>query len=410
MNDRGIHICKSLLAYQKFGKNKKPNKKPDHFVGNYYVLFDKKSKQNPKLNDELSELLLKWEKKDRKTIATWKKMNSWAMKGINQTYERFGVKIDKAYFESEYYEGGKEIIKKGIKNKIFKKDENKNIIIDLEKQGLGKKVVLRADGTSIYITQDIILANLRYKDFKMDKMVYVVANEQIHHFKVLFEILRRLNFKFVKGLYHLAYGYIRVPGGRMKSREGAVVDADTLADEMHKLAKKEIKKRNKQIKEKELNLLSEKIGVGALKFHILKYDTMKDFTYNPKESIKFEGETGPYIQYTNVRIKSILRKTKQNLTKIDYSKLKSRYEKRIISLLVKYPEIIEKCTKESKPSILCNYLIDLSKAFNTFYHECQVINIKDKELTKARLLLIKSTSQVIENALGILGIEIPTKM
>ena len=411
VNDRGIHICKSLLAYQKFGNNKEPNKKPDHFVGDYYMLYNKKFKQNPKIENELSEILLKWEHKDKKTRSTWKKMNNWAIEGINQTYARFGAKIDKVYLESNYYEGGKEIINKGIKNKIFKKDKTGNIIIDLTKQGLDKKVILRADGTSIYITQDMVLADLRYKDFKMDKMIYVVGNEQIYHFQALFEILRRLGYKFVKGLYHLAYGYIGIPEGRMKSREGTVVDADTLADEMHELAKKEIKKRNKQIKEKELEKLAEQIGIGALKFYILKYDTMKDFTYDPKKSIQFEGETGPYIQYTNVRIKSILKKAKQTVTsKINYSVLKEISEQKIITLLSKYPEIIQKSTKEYKPSLLCNYLISLSKEFNTFYHKCPIINESNKEKKKSRLLLITCTSQVIKNGLTILGIETPPKM
>lgn len=411
INDRGIHICKSMLAYKKFGKNKKPNKKSDHFVGDYYVLYNKKLKRNPKLEKELTECLVKWEERDRQTIKIWKKMNSWALKGIKETYKRFGAKVDKAYFESDYYENGKRIIERGLKNKIFKKDKQGNIIIDLTKQGLGKKVVLRADGTSIYITQDIVLADLRYKDYKMDQMIYVVGNEQIYHFKALFEILKKLNYKFTRNVHHLSYGYVGVPEGRMKSREGIVVDADNLADEMYNIAKKEIKKRNKTIQEKTLKKLAEQIGMGALKFYILKYNAMKDFTYDPKESIRFEGETGPYLQYTTVRIKSILKKTKiKPVTKIDYSLFKQSIEQEIISKLSKYPETIEKAKKEYNPAVLCNYLIDLAKQFNTFYHKCQVLNNKDRKVTKARVLLLQSILQTMKNGLTILGIEIPNKM
>jgi arginyl-tRNA synthetase len=410
VNDRGIHICKSMLAYQKFGKNKKPNKKLDHFVGDFYVLYDKEYKKNPELEKELNEMLIKWESEDKITRKLWKKMNKWVLEGFKETYQRFDTKIDKTYYESDYYNKGKDIIQKGLKQKIFKKDEIGNIIIDLTKEKLDKKVVLRADGTSIYITQDIALADLRYKDFKMDKMIYVVGNEQLYHFKVLFEILKKLNYKFTNNLYHLAYGYISLPAGRMKSREGTVVDADNLADNMKELAKKNILIRNKNMSKKELDTLSEIISMGALKFFMLKYDFMKDFTYNPKESIKFEGETGPYIQYSLVRIKSILKKSKIKLDKVNYSLLTNSSEERIIALLANYPDIIKKSTKEYKSSILCKYLIDLSKEFNAFYHKCQVIGIDNDELTKSRLTLIKCIYYILEDGLNLLGIKIPSKM
>ena len=340
----------------------------------------------------------------------WNKMNKWALDGFKETYLRYGVKIDKAYLESEYYNKGKKLVEKGIKSKILKKDKNKNIIIDLSKQGLGEKVVLRADGTSIYITQDMALADIRNKDFKMDKMVYIVANEQIYHFKVLFELFKSLGYKFADKCIHIPYGMIYLPSGKMKSREGTIIDADNLADEMKELAKKGILKRNKEISKKELNKISEQIAMGALKFFMLKYDPMKDFTYNPKESIKFEGETGPYIQYSIVRIKSILKKSKIELKDINYSLLQDETEQKIITLLSNYPEIIKESTDQYKISLLCRYIIELAKEFNTFYHKCKVIDNKNKELTKARLALIKSTYHVLEGGLKLLGIETPSKM
>lgn len=411
INNRGIHICKSMLAYKLFGQHKQPNKKSDHFVGDYYVLYAKKEAENKLLEKELSELLIKWEKGDKETISLWKKMNKWALDGFKQTYSRFGTKIDRTYYESDHYQKGKEVILKGLKNKIFEKDENNNIIINLEKEGLGKKVVLRADGTSIYITQDIALADLRYKDYKMNEMIYVVGSEQIHHFKSLFSILNKLDYKFSESCYHLAYGMVYLPEGKMKSREGTVVDADNLIDEIKRQASQEIKKRNKKISPKELDKLSEQIAMAAIKFYILKYDTSKDFTYDPKESISFEGETGPYIQYTSVRINSIIKKSiNQSSITPDFNLLTDKSEEKLISLLSNYQNVIEKSVLEKKPSLLCRYLIDLSKAFNEFYHKCPVLGHKNHKLTSSRLYLIKSVKQVLENGLNLLGIEVPNRM
>lgn len=408
VNDRGVHICKSMLAYKKFGKNKKPNKKPDHFVGDFYTLYDKKLKKDKSLEEELSNMLVKWEERDKQTIKLWKTMNEWAIKGIKETYKKFDTKIDKYYLESKHYKKGKKIVLEGLKKKIFQKDEKGNIIANLKDKGLGNKVVLRKDGTSIYITQDIALADIRYSDYKMDEMIYVVANEQEYHFKTLFEILKKLKYKFTKNLHHLSYGYISLPEGRMKSREGKIVDADNLVDETKKLAEKEIKKRNKNMTKAQIGKISEQIGIGAIKFFMLKYDPLKDFVYNPKESIKFEGETGPYLQYTGVRINSILKKSK--ITKTNLSELKDSIEIRLIKKLSSYPEIIEKSTKEHKPSLLCNFLIDLCKHFNSFYQQCKVLEKEDKEKTKARIMLTYCTGRVLENGLDILGINIPSKM
>jgi arginyl-tRNA synthetase len=280
----------------------------------------------------------------------------------------------------------------------------------LEDKGLGKKVVLRADGTSIYITQDIVLAKLRYQDFKMDKMIYIVGNEQIYHFKVVFEIFKLLDFPFANDCYHLAYGMIYLPEGKMKSREGKVVDADNLADKMQELAKKEIKKRYKKINKKELEKRSEAIGMAAIKFHILKYDPLKDFTYEPEESISFEGETGPYLQYTYARIYSILRKSKQKIEKdVNLNLLKEKHEEELIKKLSNFKKVIEKSTNEYKPSILCRYLLDLAQDFNNYYHKFKVIQ-ENKDLEKARILLIYCVSIVLKTGLKLLGIKAVEKM
>ncbi|MBD3202860.1 arginine--tRNA ligase [Candidatus Woesearchaeota archaeon] len=410
INDRGVHICKSMLAYKKYADNKEPDKKPDHFVGDFYVLFSKRVKQNPELEQEIRDMLVKWENNDKKTRELWKKMNSWAIEGFKETYERFGVEMDKAYPESKHYEKGKKLVLDGLKNGLFEKDEEGNIIIDLEEKNLGKKVVLRADGTSIYITQDLVLADLRYKDYKMDKMIYIVGNEQIYHFKVLFEIFKKLKYPFADDCYHLAYGMIYLPEGKMKSRQGKVVDADNLADEMHKLAKIEVKKRNKNLSEKEIEKRAEQIGMSAIKFYILKYDPMKDFTYNQKESISFEGETGPYIQYTYARIKSILKKYKKNLSKEFNPKLLiKKQEKELIKYLSNFPETVKKSTKEYKPSIISRYLLDLCQSFNNYYHIHRILSEK-KELTKSRIILIYAVSIVIKQGLNILGIEALNEM
>lgn len=408
INDRGIHICKSILAYKKWGKNAKPIKKSDHFVGDFYVLFAQKVREEPKLEQEAQELLEKWEKKCKETRDLSKKMNKWAVDGMFETYKRFGRKIEKAYYESDTYEEGKKIVLEGLKKGTFEKDDEDNIILDLDKQGLGKKVLVRANGTAVYITQDIATGVARYKDYKMDKMIYVVGNEQIYHFKVLFEIFKILKYPFAKGCYHMAYGMVNLPEGKMKSREGKVVDADDLMDEMIDLAKKEIKKRHKDLSEKEIEKRSEQIGLGAIKFYILKHDPMKDMLYNPEESIKFEGETGPYVQYAHTRICSILDKGKLT-KKVDYSLLKEELEQKLITLLSQFPRKITEAANNYKPSIIANYLIELSQNFNSFYVKLPVLKA-EKQLKEARLMLIAAVKQVLKTGLNLLGIEAPERM
>ncbi|AJF62028.1 TPA: arginine--tRNA ligase [Candidatus Woesearchaeota archaeon] len=407
VNDRGIHICKSMLAYDRFGKNKEPDKKPDHFVGDFYVKYDLEAKSHPEFEQEIQDMLRKWEEGDKEVRKLWKKMNKWAIEGMAETYKRFGVKIDKAYYESDHYTKGRDIVLDALEKGIFKKDEKGNVV--LENDSIGKKIVLRADGTSIYITQDIALAKLRYEDYKMDNMIYVVASEQIHHFKSLFEIFRLLDYPFAENCYHLAYGMVYLPEGKMKSREGNVVDADNLADDMNVKSRKEVEKRHK-LSGKELERRAEAISMSAIKFFILKYDAMKDFVFNPKESLSFDGETGPYVQYTHARCSSILGKyEKKPSDKIDYSLLNTDEDKALLKLLKSYPEIVKMAGEQYKPSMVTRHVLDLSQAFNEYYHRHQILQ-DDKELEKARVLLVYCVREVIRSSLGLLGIEAPDEM
>lgn len=406
VNDRGIHIAKSALAYQKYGKNKKPNKKPDHFVGDFYVLFANNLKTNPKLEEEAHELLKKYEKGDKKTVELFKKMNKWALHGFKQTYDRIGVKIKKTYLESTHYKKGREIIMDGLKKGIFKKDKEGNIIIDLNKEGMGEKVLLRADSTSIYITQDIYLALKRYNDYKMNKMVYVVASEQTHHFKVLFKVLEALGYGFSKNLYHLAYGMVYLPGGRMKSREGNVVDADNLLDEVHSLSKEELKKRRPKLSKKETKKRAEYISQAAIKFFLLKYDVMKDFTFYSDQALTFEGDTGPYIQYTYARGYSLLKKAKAFNKRYKFT---NKEEQELIKLLSEFPEIVHESAIKYKPNILAQYILVICHVFNEFYQKYPILKA-EKDIKESRLNLVKATIQVLKNGLNLLGINVLREM
>ncbi len=401
-NDRGIHICKSMLAYQKWGKGKEPNKKTDHFIGDYYVLFAKKAREDPKLEDQAREMLRKWEQGDKETIKLWEKMNKWAFDGFKETYKSFGIKFDKEYYESKTYSKGKEIILENVKKGLFKKDKSGATIIDLGGE-LGEKILLRADGTSVYITQDLYLANLKYKKYKYDRSIYVVGSEQNYHFNVLFKLLDLLGYKFAKDCYHLSYGMVSLPEGKMKSREGTVVDADDLMDDIFNLSKKEIEKRNKLSKVKKEEL-ARKISLSALKFYLLKYSAHKDFTFNPKESISFEGETGPYLQYSLVRAKKIKKKLKSS-SKINYKLLIHPAEQELIKDFESLSEVLEKAAKAYSPHAIAVYAYNLSSSFNKFYEQCPVINAEDKELQKARSVLIESYINIMSSCLWLLGIE-----
>ncbi len=406
-NDRGIHICKSMLAYDKYGKGTTPEKsgkKSDHFIGDYYVKFAQEAKNNPNLEEGAQEYLRKWEQGDKKIVYLWKKMNSWAFKGFNETYKRFDLKINKNYYESKIYMEGKDIVLSGLNKGVFNKKEDGAIFVDLSNKGLGEKILLRADGTSIYITQDIYLASLKHKEFSFDKSIYVSASEQNNHFRTLFSILKLLGYKWADKLYHLSYGMVNLESGRMKSREGNVVDSDDLIDELEELAREEIRKRERISKE-EIKQRTKVIAMSALRYYFLKVDRNKDIVFKPEESIIFEGNTGPYLLYSYARAKSILKKAKSK-GKLEIKDL-SNVEKILLSKLSNFPEIVIHSYNQLSPNLIANYAYELSQIFNEFYHSSQVIG---SEQEKFRLSLVEGFSQVLKNALYLLGIPVIEKM
>lgn len=407
VNDRGIHICKSMLAYKRLGNGDSPvisKLKPDHFVGKYYVKYSELEKENPEIEKEAQALLKKWESGDEETIALWRKMNKWALEGFAETYKKLDFDIEKEYFESEIYMHGREIILDGLKKGIFQEDEN-GIIFDLEKKNLGKKVLLRKDGTSVYITQDIYMAWKRYEDFHFDRMYYVVGNEQEYHFKVLFEIFKALGWKFHDRCYHFSYGMVELPEGKMKSREGNVVDTDDLIHDVTEIARTELKQRYPELNLNELERRAGIIALAAIRFFFLKYDPLKNFIFNPKESLSFDGETGPYIEYSNARINSIFKKLQErfNPEDSDVTLLKEDNEIALVKLLLQYPEVIEKAATEMKPSLICRYLIELAQKFSEFYHANPVLNA-EKGLKDARLTLIYCVRIVLQSGMELLNI------
>ncbi len=403
INDRGVHICKSMLAYRKFGKGRKPDKKPDHFVGDYYVLFAKELEGKPGTDEELRQMLVDWESGKKGVRTLWKLMNSWTLSGFRETYRRFGMKIQKPYCESDVYLDGKRIALAGVKTGVFRKDSDGNVIADLENCGLGKRVLLRADGTSLYITQDMALAKKRYKEFRMDRMIYVVGAEQIDHFRALFKIFDILGCPFAKGCYHLAYGMVNLPEGKMKSREGTVVDADNLMDEMHQLAAEEIRKRDPGLSEKESSKRAEKIGLAAIKYYILKFDAMKTITYDPEVSISFEGDTGPYVLYTYARCRSILRKSRK---KPRLGRLGAE-EQKLLKKISRFPEAVHHAASDCKPHVIANYAFELAALLNEYYHSVKVIN---SGAEAQRLAVVAATANVLKSCLGLLGIGTLEKM
>jgi len=415
INDRGIHIAKSMLAYQKWGEGKTPEDekiKPDHFVGKFYTLFEEKVKETPSLLDEARALLKKWEDGDQETLKLWQKMNAWAMEGFYQTYKSLGIEFDKWYYESETYKIGKKIVLEALNKNLCYKREDGAIEIDLSNYNLGKKVLIRADGTSVYITQDLGLAKLKYDEYKPDLSIYVVGSEQEHHFKVLFKVLEIFGFDWVKNCYHLSYGLVFLPSGRMKSREGTVIEIDDLLQEVKRIAKEEILKREKDISPKDLKERAEKIALASLKFFFLRFHPKENIYYDPDKEISFEGATGPYLLYTYARIYGILKKSgvkKLNLGSINFSLLDEKEEIRILKLLFDFEEILKKATFSYNPSLLANYLLELAQAFNTFYHQHPVLTAEEN-LRLARIALIKSVAYVLKKGLNILGIEVIKRM
>lgn len=437
VNDRGIHICKSMLAWQKWGNGETPEstgKKGDHLVGDYYVMFDKHYKaelaelQSKGLSKEEAEaqstlmaearnMLRLWEAGDAETVDLWKKMNSWVYAGFDETYKRLGVDFDEIYYESETYLDGKDTVLNGLKNGVLYQKEDGSIWIDLTAEGLDHKLLLRSDGTSVYMTQDIGTAQQRFKAHKdLNKMIYVVGNEQNYHFQVLSIVLDKLGFEFGKGLVHFSYGMVELPEGKMKSREGTVVDADDLVDEMVATAKETSQELGKLegVSEQEANNIARMVGMGALKYFILKVDPKKNMTFNPKESIDFNGNTGPFIQYTHARIQSILRKAAEQgisiPTTLSADISLSVKEEGLVQQVAEYASIVKQAGDEYNPALIANYIYDLVKEYNQFYHDYTILKEENADLKNFRLILSDNVGRVVKSGMSLLGIEVPDRM
>ncbi len=432
VNDRGIHICKSMLAWQKWGNGETPEstgEKGDHLVGRYYVIFDKEykkeidalkaegqteeeAKKNAPLIKEAQQMLLKWEQGDEEVVSLWKTMNEWVYAGFNITYKNLGVDFDKFYYESNTYLLGKGTVDEGLAKGVFFKKEDGSVWIDLTADGLDQKLVLRADGTSVYITQDLGTAEMKHDDFNMDESIYVVGNEQDYHFKVLFLILEKLGKSWAKGLYHLSYGMVDLPNGKMKSREGTVVDADELIESMVTTAREKTEELGKtnDFPQEDKDELYKNIGLGALKYFLLKVEPKKRLLFNPAESIDFQGNTGPFIQYTHARIKSLLAKANYELTATKPAEILP-VELEMILQLAKYPAEIAIAAKAYSPASLANYLYELAKLFNKFYHEVpHILKMEEGAEKQFRLNLCKKTADIIYAGMLILGITSPERM
>ena len=453
VNDRGIHICKSMLAWQKWGNGETPEssgKKGDHLIGDYYVLFDKhyreevrqltnkyraegmddeaaekKAKDEAPLIKEAHQMLVKWEQDDPEVRQLWATMNAWVYAGFDETYHKMGVSFDKIYYESQTYLKGKAKVEEGLKKGLFERHDDGSVWADLTNEGLDQKLLLRSDGTSVYMTQDIGTAEMRFQDYPIDKMIYVVGNEQNYHFQVLSILLDRLGFKWGKELTHFSYGMVELPNGKMKSREGTVVDADDLMELMVEDAYKTSMELGKfdDMTEEERRNIARIVGMGALKYFILKVDARKNMLFNPQESIDFNGNTGPFIQYTYARIRSILRKANENKSTDSGMEVKSRNpeilgtgmtlspkEIELIQKMNEYPAAVEQAGKDYSPSGIANYAYELTKVFNQFYHDYSILNEPDAGKRHVRLALASNTAKIIKSAMGLLGIEVPERM
>jgi arginyl-tRNA synthetase len=435
VNDRGVHICKSMLAYQKYGNGATSETlaiKGDHLAGKYYVEFDKaykveiahlmsqgitedEAKKIAPLMLETQEMLQKWEQGDEETIALWRKMNDWVFAGFAETYKKIGVSFDKVYYESNTYLLGKDLVEEGLKSGVFFKKENGSVWIDLKEEGLDEKLVLRADGTSVYITQDLGTTDLKFNDYHNDKSIWVVGNEQDYHFQVLFAIMKKLGRAYADGCYHLSYGMVDLPSGKMKSREGTVVDADELVAEMIETAAETTRERGKidGFSKEEAENLFQMLALGALKYFLLKVEPKKRMLFNPAESIDFQGNTGPFIQYTHARICSILRKAESQNVPVNKSvKVVEllKPESELIYVLNEYSTAVKKAGEEYSPAIIANYVYELAKTFNQFYAEVSIMNETDSDKRQFRLSLIKVVAETISKAMGLLGIQVPTRM
>lgn len=435
VNDRGIHICKSMYAWQQWGNGKTPENsgmKGDHLVGEFYVEFDKHYKaeiaelvekgvskeeaenQAPSII-AARELLRKWEAKDPETVELWKTMNSWVYEGFDVTYKNLGVDFDKIYYESDTYLVGKEEVLRGLKEGVFYQKEDSSVWADLSNEGLDQKILLRSDGTSVYMTQDIGTAKMRFNDYTIDKMVYVVGNEQNYHFQVLAKLLDKLGFEWGKDLYHFSYGMVELPSGKMKSREGTVVDADDLMDAMTDVARNMSKELGKleSLSGEEAEQTFRMIALGALKYFILKVDPRKNMMFNPEESIDFNGNTGPFIQYTYARIQSVLRKASEKQIEVN-SELKvaelSDKEKELLKRLSLYPAVVQEAGDNYSPAVIANYCYELVKEFNQFYHDHSILGVDDADIMNFRLVIASAVGKVVKSGMELLGIEMPERM
>jgi arginyl-tRNA synthetase len=409
-NDRGVHICKSMLAYKEYGQGKTPELegiKSDHFVGDWYVRFHQMVKEDPKAEEKAQEMLRLWESGDLQTVALWKTMNGWAVNGMKATYERTGVHFDQYYFESQTYLLGREEVLKGLEKGLFYRAEDGAVMVDLTAEKLDTKVLLRKDGTSIYITQDIGTAIFRHKDWAFDRLAYVVGSEQQYHFKVLFTILDKLGFAWAKNLYHLSYGMVNLPEGKMKSREGTVVDADDLLDELRDLALTEIRKKDREEAVGNSMEVAEKVGLGALHYYLLQSAPSKDMLFNPKESLSFNGNTGPYLQYMGARVSALLRKAAESAApkgNLSSGLLIGDAEWELVKTIAAYNEAVSEAAARMDPSVLTAYLYDLSKAFSRFYHDCPILNAESPDLSVSRLALCQALERVLRDALNLVCI------
>ena len=432
VNDRGIHICKSMLAWLKYGNGETPEssgKKGDHLIGDYYVAFDKhyreevkqlmaqgmdeeKAKQEAPLIKEAHEMLVKWEQNDPEVRALWEKMNNWVYAGFDETYKKMGVSFDKIYYESQTYLKGKAKVEEGLAKGLFERHEDNSVWADLTNEGLDQKLLLRSDGTSVYMTQDIGTAEMRFQDYPIDKMIYVVGNEQNYHFQVLSILLDRLGFKWGKELVHFSYGMVELPNGKMKSREGTVVDADDLMQLMVEDAYKTSMELGKfdDMTEEERREIARIVGMGALKYFILKVDARKNMLFNPEESIDFNGNTGPFIQYTYARIRSILRKAGDNVHSSMSNVQLSDKEVELIQKMNEFGAAVEQAGKDYSPSGIANYCYELTKVFNQFYHDYSILNEPDEQKKAVRLMLAKNVAKIIKSGMSLLGIEVPERM
>ena len=434
INDRGIHICKSMLAWQKYGQGETPQSsgmKGDHLLGKYYVRFDQELKkqvaegveagkepeqaeQEAPLQQEVQAMLQRWEEGEEETMALWSQLNAWVLEGFEQTYRRMGVSFDQNYYESATYLLGREVVLDGLAKGLFFRKDDGSVWCDLAEEKLPEKLLLRKDGTSVYMTQDIGTAIQRYRDHGLEGMIYTVGNEQDHHFKVLFAILKKLGYQWAHHLYHLSYGMVNLPHGKMKSREGTVVDADDLMEEMYSTARTMAEEMGKTegMSEEQKDELYRMVGLGALKYYILKVDPRKQMTFNPEESVDFQGHTGPFIQYTHARIRTLLRKAdsgENTAHSLDYPDLLDQ-ERAILKILLQYPECLEEAAQEYQPSKVAQYIYDLVKAFNVLYQQVPILSDPSAEAVAFRLLLARQTGDVVQHGMELLGIQVPDRM